>query len=295
MNLALCSKSTDAMRESSPETKRLRGTVDDVARAVRRARGDDCPDADKGVIAFGCNVREPDDVEAAVARTVERFGRLDALVYNAGAIWWDKVVNTSAKRVDLLHEVNYRGCFVAASAALPVMERNGDLGGHLVFVAPPIYSRFIRGKTAYAASKVSMSVLAIGLAHEHGESAIRVNCLWPATAIESEVTKKLGVPPAAMRNASIFSDAVRELISLEPHEAPNGETLIDEDFLRTRGWSDDDMVQYRCDPDAEPPRMMPAQLPSLRVAEEDDAALPSPVGASSAAAAGLTKQRKSKL
>ena len=58
----------------------------------------------------------------------------------------------------------------------------------------------------------------------------------------------------------------------ESTERYNGCTLLDEDMLRERGVSD--FRSYRCDPEHEPPRMMPRHLPCLRVAEEDESAQP---------------------
>jgi hypothetical protein len=49
----------------------------------------------------------------------------------------------------------------------------------------------------------------------------------------------------------------------------NGRALLDEDLLREAGVMD--FSQYRCDPDVEPPRMMPRKIPSLLVEEEDEA------------------------
>ena len=82
-------------------------------------------------------------------------------------------------------------------------------------------------------------------------------------------------PPAIMRKAAIFADAIAMLAELDIDSSPNGELLLDEDFLRTQGLTDEDFVQYRCDPESEPPRMMPKDLPDLRVAEEDEAVIPS--------------------
>ena len=114
--------------------------------------------------------------------------RLDSVVYNPGAIYWDTVENTPVKRLDLMYEVNLRGAFAlsrcvlptlraqvralswchavarhVASVAMPVCTQNA---GTVTFVAPPIYSRFIRGKTAYATTKMGLTILALGLAHE---------------------------------------------------------------------------------------------------------------------------------
>ena len=54
----------------------------------------------------------------------------------------------------------------------------------------------------------------------------------------------------------------------EESEMYNGRALIDEDMMRERGMTD--FSRFRCDPELEPPRMMPRNFPSLRVAEEDE-------------------------
>jgi Short-chain alcohol dehydrogenase of unknown specificity len=61
-----------------------------------------------------------------VAKTLERFGRIDILINNAGALWWQPVLDTPAKRFDLVMGVNARAAFLTARAAIPHMiEQNG--------------------------------------------------------------------------------------------------------------------------------------------------------------------------
>ena len=127
-------------------------------------------------------------------------------------------------------------------------------------------------------SKLSMSLLVLGLAQEWGKQVEQADpiapltfsvCgLWPATAVESFVTEKIGVPKALMRQGAIFADAMCHIATL-PHCVINGRLLIDEDILREGGATD--FAQYRADPLKEPPRMMPRAFPSLRVAEEEEA------------------------
>lgn len=291
--VAVCSKTTAA----NGGTSKLKGDVNAVAaraaEVFRESHG--VPASESPAIGFKCDARSQRDIEAAVARTVDTFGRLDALIYNAGAIYWDKVANTSMKKVQLLHEVNYAGCFAATLAALPVMK--DQKRGRLLFVSPPIYSRFVYGKAAYAASKMSMSLLAMGLSREllqEGEATadITVNCMWPATAIESEVTSMMRLPREVMRRPDIFADACLAVCNSDSETGPRGQTLLDEDYLRLLGATDEDILEYSCVDGAEVPRMMPEQFPDLRVEDEDGAALPSPVGTSDAADIGLSSRAK---
>lgn len=63
-----------------------------------------------------------------------------------------------------MQRVNAEGLYGVVQAALPHLTKQREPGGRIIVVSPPIYSRFFRGKTAYAMGKVAMSVLTKGLA-----------------------------------------------------------------------------------------------------------------------------------
>jgi NAD(P)-dependent dehydrogenase (short-subunit alcohol dehydrogenase family) len=207
-----------------------------------------------------CDCTRSEQIIEAVDRISKRFDRIDVLVYNAGAISWGKVLDTTLKKYDLMHDVNERGLFLFMKYIVPIMDK-----GRIVVVCPPIYSRFFRGKTTYAMTKVGMSVLVSGFAMENQD--IGICGLWPATALESHVTKVQGIPPKFMRKATIFADACYQALICEQSKM-HGRLLIDEDFLRECGQCD--FEQYRCEPHNEPPRMMPKHFPSLLVEEQED-------------------------
>ena len=85
------------------------------------------------------------------------------------------------KRFQLMQRVNPEGLYGAVQASLPHLKRHKH--GRIVVVSPPIYSRFFRGKTAYAMGKVGMSVLTKGLAMDfqrQGLADMAITSLWPA-------------------------------------------------------------------------------------------------------------------
>ena len=133
--------------------------------------------------AIVVDTRDFDSVQAMVSQTVKAYGRLDALIYNSGAIWWASVENTSMKRFQLMQKVNPEGLYGTVQAALPKFKANG-WKGRIIVVSPPIYSRFFRGKTAYAMGKMGMSVLTKGLAMDferEGKENMAITSIWPAT------------------------------------------------------------------------------------------------------------------
>lgn len=124
-----------------PDPNSQASTINTVEREIREAGGS------AGSIAV--DVRDATQIQNAVDETVRRFGKLDVLVYNSGAIWWSSVENTPLKRFKLMQQINPEGLYATVQAVLPHFEKN-QWKGRIVVVSPPIYSRFFRGKTAYA-------------------------------------------------------------------------------------------------------------------------------------------------
>ncbi|KAK0709108.1 hypothetical protein B0T26DRAFT_394436 [Lasiosphaeria miniovina] len=259
-----------------PDPNSPQSTITTVAREIREAGGD--------AAAIPVDTRDFASVQALVARTVERYGRLDVLVYNSGAIWWASVEDTSIARFQLMQRVNVEGLYGAVQATLPHLKGSSFSGGggRIVVVCPPIYSRFFRGKTAYAVGKVGMSVLVKGLAMDferqqqqgtgEGGLGMAVTGIWPAAAIESAATEKFTRQDPSyardLRKPTIFSDAILAMLRA-PAAVVNGQLELDEDFLR-RHAGIQDFSRYAVVPGASPRRIMPTQLPDLTVKEQDD-------------------------
>ncbi|KAI1451566.1 short chain dehydrogenase family protein [Annulohypoxylon moriforme] len=246
-----------------PDPNSPQSTISTVEREIIEAGGK--------ATAIPVDVRDFASVQKLVDRTIETYNRLDVLIYNSGAIWWASVDDTPMKRFQLMQRVNPEGLYGTVQASLPHLKQGR---GRIVVVSPPIYSRLFRGKTAYAMGKVGMSVLTKGLAMDfqrQGLADMAITSLWPAAAIESAATAKStqNNPSAArdLRKATIFSDAILAILRAPPSSV-NGELLLDEDYLRSVGVTD--FSRYSIVPGSVPRRIMPARLPDLTVAEQDD-------------------------
>ncbi|KAJ3314524.1 hypothetical protein HDV04_006063 [Boothiomyces sp. JEL0838] len=234
----------------------LPGTIQEVVQEIKNAGGTG--------EAIQCDVRDQAAIESAIDTVYSKYNRLDAVIYNSGAIHWGTVAESSVKKYELMHQVNSRGLYIVVSKALPLFTKQNY--GRFIVVCPPVYSRFFRGKTAYAMTKVSMSVMVMGLAMELPPS-IAITGIWPATAIQSYVTDVKGLDKGHLRSPQIFADAVDLMLQDNPQNI-NGKCLIEEDYLRSKGVTD--FKKYRSDPDVEPRRMLPMEFPSLLVKEQDD-------------------------
>ncbi len=236
--------------KSEADSARLPGTIYSVAREVEALGGQALP--------VRVDVRNAEDIHAMVAQAQAQFGRIDALIHNAGALWWQDVEATPVARFDLVHEVNVRAAFIAAQAVIAPMRAVG--GGHILVCSPPVDLSALPHRVAYLISKFGMTMLAHGLAEELRADNIAINALWPVTLIESQATinHRLG-DAKTWRRPEILADAALEVLT-SPPQSLTGQALLDEDLLRSRGVTD--FSVYRCDPDHEPPRLVAADLPS---------------------------------
>ncbi|KAB5558056.1 putative Hydroxysteroid dehydrogenase-like protein 2 [Coniochaeta sp. 2T2.1] len=248
-----------------PNPNSPQSTISTVEREIRETGGE--------ATAIAVDVRHYEDVQKLVAETIKKYGRLDVLVYNSGAIWWASVEDTPMKRFQLMQRVNPEGLYGTVQAALPHLKQGGK--GRIIVVSPPIYSRFFRGKTGYAIGKIGMSVLTKGLAMDferQGLTDMAITSIWPASAIESaateQFTKKNPDEARDLRKATIFSDAILEILKA-PASAVNGQLELDEDFLRQHAGVTD-FSKYSLVPGSSPRRIMPAELPDLTVKEQAD-------------------------
>jgi citronellol/citronellal dehydrogenase len=234
---------------------RLPGTIYDVAREVEALGTKALP--------IKLDVRDDAACELAVADALKEFGRIDALVNNAGALWWADVTETPVKKFDLIMGINVRASFVLSRAVLPSMIKNRY--GHIIMMSPPVDISACAHHGAYAVSKFGMTMIALAIAEEAAAHNVTAHALWPATAIESYATMNFGLGgPELWRKADILSDATLALLSKEPSARP-GQAWIDEALLRSEGVTD--FTKYQCVPGSEPPHFPFSGLPQVTVAK----------------------------
>lgn len=137
--------------------------------------GRTAPEASTSVDFVACDVRDPDHVTALVATIVERHGRLDAAVNNAGGAPWADSATASPRFNEKVVALNLIAPFTVAQAAHRVMV-DQDGGGAVVNIASVSGTRPSPGSAAYGAAKAGLLNLTQTLAVEWAP-AVRVNAV----------------------------------------------------------------------------------------------------------------------
>lgn len=167
-----------------------------------------------------CDVRDDDACRAAVDRAAAAFGGLDILVGNAGVVYGTKVLDITRAEYDEVLDVNLRGNFNMAQAAVPHLRKRG--GGAIVLVSSIAGQAGggLFGTSHYAAAKSGIFGLAKALARELAPDNIRANAVAPGTidndftrgrmtpAHKAEIAKKVPLgrlgTPEDIANACLF-------------------------------------------------------------------------------------------
>jgi citronellol/citronellal dehydrogenase len=220
---------------------RLPGTIHSVVAEVEQAGGHG--------LAIQLDVRDEAALQAAVEQAAQHFGGIDVLVNNASAISMTSTLDTPARRLDLMWDVNMRATFLASQACIPHLKKSSN--PHILTLSPPLSfdAKWFAPHVAYSISKFGMSLCALGMAREFAAEGIAVNCLWPRTIIATAAIE-FNFPEEvfrASRKPEIVADAAYEILKRSSRVC-TGNFFIDEEVLKVAGVTD--FVQYAVTPDA---------------------------------------------
>jgi citronellol/citronellal dehydrogenase len=217
--------------KTTADHPKLPGTIHSAAAEIEAAGGKALP--------LQVDIREPEQITAAVETAAKHFGGIDILINNASAISLTGTLETPAKRYDLMMGVNSRGTFLCSQACLPHLLKAAN--PHILVMSPPINltPRWFGPHTAYTLSKYGMSMVVMGLAEEFKGQGVAVNALWPKTVIATAALAMLGgaVKPEFCRKPDILADAAHAVLT-RPSRACSGRFLIDEEVLVEEGVTD---------------------------------------------------------
>ncbi|MFA6556629.1 MAG: SDR family oxidoreductase, partial [Candidatus Obscuribacterales bacterium] len=251
---------------------KLPGTIYSAADEIKAAGGE--------ALAIQCDVRDEEQIKAAIAKAVETFGGIDIVVNNAGAIQLTNTEQTEMKRFDLMQSVNARAVFMVVKHALPHLKKSTN--AHVLNLSPPLNldPDWLAPHLAYTLSKYGMSLCTLGQAAELKKFGIAVNSLWPETAIDTSAIRNLlggNESVQASRKPEIVADAAYWIFN-QPSATCSGNFFIDSAVLTAAG--ETDLSKYAVDPKAtllpdfflgKPPKVLPKVKATEPAAKADTA------------------------
>mgnify|MGYP000256189641 FL=1 len=243
-----------AAKSDTPDP-RLEGTIHTAAETIEKAGGQ--------ALAVKCDIRHEEEVEAAVAAAVDRFGGIDAVINNASAIFPRGTADTPMKRYDLMHQVNGRGTFLTTQKCLPHLMKAEN--PHIIALAPPLDMRglWFGPHVAYTSAKYQMSLCVLGWGEEF-KGKIGANAIWPRTAVATAAISNVLAGEEAMKNCrkpEILADTAYAVLN-KPAAEFTGNFIIDDTFLWEEG--ERDLDKYSYDPEIEllPDFFVPDDVPA---------------------------------
>jgi NADP-dependent 3-hydroxy acid dehydrogenase YdfG len=176
------------------------------------------------------DVTQRAQMEAFVASAVERFGRLDVIINNAGLMPLSNLAMLKVDEWDRMIDVNIKGVLYGIAAALPVMQRQNT--GHVINVSSTAGHRIIPGGAVYSGTKFAVRAISEGLRQEIGAS-IRVTIISPGV-VTTELAETISDPDTKkriddFRKTAIPPEAIARAIAFaieQPREVDVNEILI---------------------------------------------------------------------
>ncbi len=183
-------------------------------------------------LAIHCDVSKPAQVSRSVARIEKKFGRIDALVNNAGVAIFKPILEVTWQDWRSIMDTNLDGAFWCTQACAQVMLKNG--GGSVVNIASISGLRASTLRVAYGTSKAAIIHLTKQQAAELGDVGIRVNCVAPgpvatemAKLVHSKAIIKDYHDTIPMNRYGSMQEIANAVAFLCSHEASyiNGQTI----------------------------------------------------------------------
>jgi 3-oxoacyl-[acyl-carrier protein] reductase len=191
-----------------------------AARAFEEEAGGRLGQGQPRVAGFEGDIRDEKRSEELVAEVVSRFGKIDALINNAGIRRDALMVNMTPEQWRDVVDTNLGGAYAMTRAVLPAMMRQRS--GTIVNVASLSGLHGVVGQTSYSATKGGLIAMTRSLAREVARSGIRVNCVAPGlvetdmtVAMDAEIRREMirAIPMRRVIKADEVAAAIAFLIS----------------------------------------------------------------------------------
>ena len=157
-----------------------------------------------GTIAVAGDVTKQSDINAAVKRVVDTFGKLDIVVNNAGWTFRNKpMLEVSEAEFDKVFAINVKSIFLMTNAVVPVMRKQKS--GRIINIGSTAGLRPRPGLTWYNATKGAVNLMSKSMAVELAPDGIRVNCIAPVIGETALLESFMGVPDTLENRAKFLA------------------------------------------------------------------------------------------
>ncbi|MBL0887158.1 SDR family NAD(P)-dependent oxidoreductase [Myceligenerans indicum] len=157
-------------------TARRKAELDRVAASITAHGGN--------VLAVQADTTNAEDLQRAVAAAVERWGRLDGALNNAGRTQGGgRLAEVTDETFDSVLETNFKGVWLAMRAELKAMTSQGAPGGSIVNISSIGGTFGAAGQSVYGATKAAVIALSRAAAAEYGRDRVRVNAIAPGATM----------------------------------------------------------------------------------------------------------------
>ena len=172
--------------------------LEQTAQTIRQAGG--------SVLAVQADVSDAQDVDRLVATVMERYGKIDILINNAGIAEGGELHNLTPETWDRVMQTNLRGPFLTMRRVLPVMRLQSS--GHIINISSESGLEYYAGDTVYGVSKHALNDLGEFVQRENQELNIRVNTICPGMVV-SEMTE---CSPGLDHSKCLYPEDIADLV-----------------------------------------------------------------------------------
>jgi citronellol/citronellal dehydrogenase len=213
--VAVAARTVEAGQSSLP------GTIHETVTEIEKAGGRS--------LSVRCDVTREEAVEELIRSVTDQLGGVDILINNAGVTTPEPFLKLSAKKWDLVMNVNLKGTFLCTKAVLPQMVERGS--GHIINLSS-VLARTIKYSIPYGASKAAIERFTLGLSKEMKKYHVSVNALCPDFTVTEAVTTFLKEVDTTNWQSTDMWGRYAALVAAQDAERLTGQ-ILDEPALRT--------------------------------------------------------------
>lgn len=175
--------------------------------------------------AFVCNVQSERSVMSTKKKILEKCGKIDIVVNNAGVTVFKSFIDTKSHEYDNIMDTNVRGCFLMIKAVLPLMIKKKK--GHIINVLSVAANTFFEDSSVYSASKAALYAMSSVLRNEVRRYHIKISNILPGNVDTPMWDSKVR---AKYRNRMMTPKEVAEIILMAANQPKK--TVIEDVVIR---------------------------------------------------------------